>query len=137
MIEYFLDKLDRFVQLYCEKKKEDRQLADDALRAVVLALNETEIYYARRERGMPRSEDSEMQLSRYWSAASIPLRHIDPIFSQTCDHKSRYWLNPDDWDDKKIVKYKIRLSTVSKKIRELRGIGVAKNLAAKRKNSLT
>jgi hypothetical protein len=80
MIEYLLDKLDRFVQLYHEKKKEDRQLADDALRAMVFALNETEIYYARRERGMPRSEDSEMQLSRYWSAASIPLRHIDPIF---------------------------------------------------------
>lgn len=133
MIEYLLDKLERFVELYHEKKKEERQLADDALRAVLLALNETEIYYARRERGAPRSEDSEMQLSRLWSAASIPLRHIDVSFSDICDHKSRFWLNPDDWEEKKVAKYKIRLTTLSKKVKRLRRVGVARFSNAKKK----
>ncbi len=126
MIEYLLDKLDRFVELYREKKKEERELADDALRAVLIALNETKIYYARRDRGAVRSEETEMQLSRYWSAASIPLRHIDPNFARVCEHKSRFWLNPDDWDEAKLAKHSIRLSTVSKRVKSLRRVGVTK-----------
>lgn len=121
MIEYMMEALERFVGLYREKKKENRQLTDDALRAVQFALNETEIYYARLDRGSLRNEETELQLSRYWSAASIPFRHVDTGFADVCEHKSRYWLNPENWDEKKVARYKIRLSNVARRVRVIRG----------------
>jgi hypothetical protein len=124
-----------FLDRYEEAKKDRRQLADDALRAVSHALNETEIYYARRERGAPRSEETELQLARYWSAAAIPLRHIDLGFSEACEHKSRYWLNPDAWDEKMLARHKIQLTQVTKRVRELRGFRAAPSLGSRRKSA--
>lgn len=135
MIEYVIGRLERLVELYREKKKEERQLADDALRAVQLALNETEIYYARLDRGSPRNEETELQLSRYWSAASIPIRHVDVEFADVCEHKSRYWLNPDSWDQKKVARYKIRLTSVTKKVRKLRRVPMVRFSLAKKRNA--
>jgi hypothetical protein len=89
---------------------------------VQIALNETEIYYTRLDRGLPKCEDTEMQLSRYWSAASIPIRQIDVEFADVCEHKSRYWLNPDSWDQRKIARYKIQLTSVASKVRQLRRV---------------
>lgn len=139
MIEILTESLESFVEFcinfYNKKSNAKRQDVEDALRAVQIALNETQIYYALRDRGMPRNDEKEVQLSRYWSAASIPLRHIDFDFAERCEHKSLYWLNPDDWSDRKIGRYKIRLSSVAKKVRALRGVGIKKFSAATPKKS--
>lgn len=124
MIEYVLDKLEEFVRGRGEMKNQRRQIADDALRAVGIALNETEIYYARLQRGAARSEETELQLSRYWAAASVPLRHVDLNLADTCEHKSRYWLDPTTWDEAKIKKFKIRLTSVARKVRQLRRVHI-------------
>jgi hypothetical protein len=139
MIELLAGSLEKFVE-FCvkfsnKKVNAKRQDVDDALRAVQIALNETQIYYALRDRGMPRNDEKEVRLSRYWSAASIPLRHIDPDFAERCEHKSLYWLNPDDWSDTKVGQYKIRLISVAKSVRALRGIGIKKFSVAKPKRT--
>jgi hypothetical protein len=122
MIEYLLDKLEQLLDIRREKKKERRLLVDDALRAVSIALNETEIYYAKLERGLPKDQHAEEQLARYWSAASVPLRHVDPSFADRCEHKSRYWVDREQWSDDMDKKYDIRLGTIAKRIRRLRAI---------------
>jgi hypothetical protein len=139
MIEVLTESLEGFVtfcvNFYSKKSNARRQDVDDALRAVQIALNETQIYYALRDRGEARSDEKELQLSRYWSAASIPLRHVDPGFAQMCEHKSLYWLNPDNWSDRKVRRYKIRLSTVTKRVRALRGVGIKRFSVAKPKKA--
>ena len=54
--------------------KEKREQKDAALRAIVIALDETAIYY--RDIGASKARDltREAQLAKYWSAAAIPMR---------------------------------------------------------------
>jgi len=99
--------------------KDRRELKDNALRAISHALTETYLYYRRMELGKGRDNDIEAQLSKYWSAAAIPIRHIDPNLAQLCEHKSDYWVNPDRWDQKKVKKIGIGLEQVRKRYRAL------------------
>jgi hypothetical protein len=92
--------------------KEQRERADNALRAVCTALNETEIYYQKYGRTNRRDFETEEQLSRYWAAAAIPLRHIDRYFSMICEHKSAYWVDPEKWTDQDVLDFKIDLRNV-------------------------
>lgn len=99
--------------------KDNREMRDNALRSVSHALNETCIYYRNMERGKPRSTEIEDQLSRYWAAAAIPIRHLDRNLSTICEHKSDYWLNPDRWSDEEIKEFGIELGKVRNEYREL------------------
>jgi hypothetical protein len=97
-------------------RRERRELADNALRAVSHALNETYLYYSRYERAGPNKETEE-QLSRYWAAAAIPLRHIDPEFAMICENKSEYWTNPEHFSSADIKNFGIGLSEVRQRYR--------------------
>jgi hypothetical protein len=58
-------------------------------------------------------------LSRYWSAAAIPLRHIDNELAQICEYKSEYWVNPESWDPLRIQQLGIGLKDVRERYRRL------------------
>jgi len=112
VIPEFIRGLKDFLDFRKSVKKEQRELADNALRAICTALNETEIYNKRYRRTNRRNLDTEEQLSRYWAAAAIPLRHINRHFSLICEHKSAYWIDPEKWTDQDVQDFKIDLKTV-------------------------
>ena len=112
IIAEFLKGLKDFLDFRKVAKKEQRELVDNALRAICTALNETEIYYKTYHRTKKRNSDTEDQLSRYWAAAAIPLRHIDRHFSNICEYKSAYWTDPEKWTDQEVRDFKIDLKTV-------------------------
>ncbi|MCC5846388.1 MAG: hypothetical protein JJU05_19230 [Verrucomicrobia bacterium] len=101
-----------------DMRKERRDLADNALRAVSHALNETHLYY--RDFGTIGSDsERERQLALLWSAAAIPVRHIDEGFALTCDQKAEYWTNPTNFSDDDIEKFGIELGKVKRKYRKI------------------
>ncbi|KAA0013288.1 hypothetical protein F0A17_08645 [Billgrantia pellis] len=99
--------------------KERRELRDNALREILVALDETYLYYRDIERGKGRSDDREALLVRYWSAAAIPMRHIDRDLAQRCDQKAEYCLNPDTYDADAVKELGIGLESVRNAYRTL------------------
>lgn len=99
--------------------KERRELRDNALRAILVALDETYLYYRDIERGKERSEEREALLARYWSASAIPMRHIDRDLARRCDVKAEYWLNPERYEIDQIKELGIGLESVRNAYRTL------------------
>jgi hypothetical protein len=83
MLDSIIQQLDKLVDRLTALRKERREQADSALRAISVALDETYLYYQRIERGSERCLETEQQLVKYWSAAAIPMRHVDPRLAQT------------------------------------------------------
>jgi hypothetical protein len=99
MLEFVIEKLIALLGPIATLSKEKRELKDNALRSVSTALRETQLYYRDLGKGKERSMDIEAQLAKYWSAAAIPLRHIDEELAMACEHKAEYWVNPEQWSD--------------------------------------
>lgn len=99
--------------------KERRELRDNALRGILVALDETFLYYRDIERRHQRDLDREALLVRYWSAAAIPMSRIDPDLARRCDQKSEYWLNPDRYDAGAVAELGIGLESVRNAYRTL------------------
>jgi len=116
-LEWITAKLIDLLPIISEVSKSKRELADNALRSVSHALTETCLYVSRYLDQGKRDPEIETQLSRYWSAAAIPLRHIDNELSQICEYKSEYWINPEGWNHAKAKGAKIDLETVREKYR--------------------
>lgn len=97
MIEWFVQQVISLIDPIAELGKERRALADSALSALSTALTETCLYYRELGEGCPRQPKQEAQLARLWATAAVPLRHIDRHLAETCQMKSKYWVNPDTW----------------------------------------
>ncbi|MCW8828629.1 MAG: hypothetical protein OQK94_06195 [Gammaproteobacteria bacterium] len=119
MLEMIAGRLTALLGPLRAMSKENRELRDNALRAVSHALSETLIYYRGLERGKERNTEIEDQLSRYWAAAAIPIRHLDGELAMICDKKSEYWLNPEQWSVSDIRKFGIELGKVQREYRQL------------------
>lgn len=116
-LEWIAERLIALLPVLSEVSKNKQELADNALRSISHALTETCLYVSRYLDQGKRDQEIETQLSRYWSAAAIPLRHIDNDLSQICEYKSEYWINPEGWDPSKTNGAKIDLETVREKYR--------------------
>ncbi|MFB6342869.1 hypothetical protein ACE1ET_14170 [Saccharicrinis sp. FJH62] len=99
--------------------KDRRELKDSALRAIATALNETYLYYRDLRNANERNMERESQLSKYWSAAAIPMRHFDENLAGICDAKSEYWINPESYSNEQIVSLGIELGNVRDAYRKL------------------
>ena len=117
MIEWFVERLISLLGPIENAVKDRRELADNALRALSHALTETSLYL--NGPGKKRNREIEEMLAKYWAAAAIPLRHIDPEFAERCQYKSEYWINPEYWNAESSHKQVVKLSEVSSKLREL------------------
>ena len=117
-IEWVFKQLIALISAVADLSKEKRELADDALRAISLALTETSIYYEKYNKTRQRNKETEEMLVRYWSAAAIPLRHINLGLAEICELKSEYWLDPTGWNEEKANGIAIDLETVRKKYKE-------------------
>jgi hypothetical protein len=119
MITFVIEKLISLPRPVTSLSKERRELRDNALRSISHALDGTYLYYRDLDRGKPRNLETEAQLSRYWSAAAIPIRHIDEELAFICDQKSECWLNPETWDHERVKEVGIALDDVRKRYRGL------------------
>lgn len=116
-IEWVVERLISLIPAIGNASKDKREVADNALRSVSHALTETCIYVNHYIEKDKRDEEIEAQLSRYWSAAAIPLRHLDRELSEICEYKSEYWLNPRNWDASRAKGIAIDLESVREKYR--------------------
>ncbi len=119
MLEFVIEKLIALLGPIATLSKEKRELKDNALRSVSTALRETQLYYRDLGKGKECSMDIEAQLAKYWSAAAIPLRHIDEELAMACEHKAEYWVNPEQWSDEEIVRLGIKLEDVAQAYRNI------------------
>lgn len=119
MLETVISGLTGLISPLSSITKGRRELKDNALRAISHALNETYLYYRDIQHGSSRDLDREAQLSKYWSAAAIPISHIDERLASICDYKSEFWVNPENWDNDRIDETGIELDKVRSKYRNL------------------
>ncbi|WNC71442.1 hypothetical protein RGQ13_15115 [Thalassotalea psychrophila] len=126
MLEFLVTKLIALMGPIATLSKEKRELKDSALRAISTALQETKIYYRSLDSGSERNQETEAQLVKYWGAAAIPIRHIDEELAMACEHKSEYWLNPDNWSNEEVKEFGIKLQDVTVAYRQLAMPSIAK-----------
>lgn len=119
MFEFLLDRLINLLGPIATLSREKREIKDDALRAISIALRETQIYYRDLGHRNKRNRDKEAQLVKYWAAAAIPLRHIDEELAMICEHKADFWLEPENWSNEDIERVGIKLTDVSSAYRKL------------------
>lgn len=119
MLEYIVERLTALIGPLQNLSRDRRGLKDNALRAISHALNETYLYYEDLSQGMSRDRDIERQLSNYWAAAAIPLRHIDEEVAMICEHKAEFWVNPDNWTADQIAQHGIALDGLRVKYRQM------------------
>jgi hypothetical protein len=119
MLELIATKLTALLGPLRAMSKDNRETRDNALRAISHALNETYIYYRGLDRGKNRNLEIEDQLSRYWAAAAIPIRHLDHELAMICEHKSEYWLNPEQWTSEQVTEFGIEVEKVRNSYRNL------------------
>ncbi len=125
MLEFAIEKLISLLGPIASLGKEKRELKDTALRAIHTALYETKIYYRDIDRGMPSDSDREALLVKYWSAAAIPMRHIDEDFAVMCENKAEFWVKPADWNDEMASEYGIKLEEITEAYRRVSGTSSA------------
>jgi hypothetical protein len=119
VLSFIIEQFTALIEPIQNLSKEKRELKDNALRSISHALNETYLYYSGLTKGKPRNEEIEKQLSNYWAAAAIPLRHLNENLAMTCEYKADYWVNPDNWTDEQIEEHEIALDLVRGKYRNL------------------
>ena len=119
MIEWVVERVSALIPAIEKLSVAKREMKDNALRAISHALNETYLYYSSLENGKRRNREIEAQLSRYWAAAAIPLRHLDQELASVCEHKSEYWVNPDSWGQARVDQLGIGLKKVRNQYRTL------------------
>jgi hypothetical protein len=133
MMEWIVERLISLLGPIATMSKDKRDLQDNALRSISHALQETKIYYRNLDAGKERSYDIENQLAKYWSAAAIPLRHIDQELAMNCEDKAEYWLSPERFSNEDIKKMGIRLTDLSTAYRKL----VAPKFSARARDKVT
>lgn len=119
MIKEIIEGLSKILGPIATLSKDRRELKDSALRAISTALNETYLYYRDINNGSQKNPEREAQLSKYWSAAAIPIRHFDEQLAQVCENKSEYWINPYSYDERTIRELGIALDDVRKAYRKM------------------
>jgi hypothetical protein len=118
-MEWIVERFISLIPILASAGKDKRELADAALRALSIALDETSIYINSRNRGNKDNHDIEYQLARYWSAAAIVVRHFDADLAEICTEKNRFWLDPDGWEGNSKQKERISLDNVRAQYSEL------------------
>ena len=88
----------------------------NALNALYVATNETRLYLHDREEA-DRSREAE--LSRLWGAAGIALRNVDRSLADRCFSKASAWVEPEKWDDARIVKADIEIDSMYQELRRI------------------
>jgi len=92
---------------------------DAAVKAVLLAVNETKLYIASLDRGEPKRRDQERLLVQLWTDAAVAIRRSDPQLAERLQMKAEYWADPENWTAHDIKSAAIGIEAVAARAREL------------------
>ncbi|HRI93610.1 MAG TPA: hypothetical protein PLS93_18435 [Accumulibacter sp.] len=112
-----------WIQTLLGEKRELQREEKNAIRALYVAANETQMYFNRLDRpflarnknelnNFQRDIEREEQLSRLWLDASIEVRAFNPELAMRCFEKAGYWTNPDDWSEEDVKRANISLKSM-------------------------
>ncbi len=105
---------------WLDRLSERQERADAAVKAVLLALNETRAYIADWNAGR-RSRDRELLLVRLWTDAAVAIRRRDRDFAQQLQMKAEYWTDPEKWTSADVRRAGISIKSVAGRARTLLG----------------
>lgn len=105
---------------WLDRTEKRQERADAAVKAVLLALNETQAYIADWNSGR-RSREREVALVRLWTDAAVAIRRKYPDFAQRLQMKAEYWTDPERWTAADVERAGIRIKTVAAQARALLG----------------
>jgi hypothetical protein len=100
------------------QRRKDR--ADDTVKTVLVALNQTKAYITDWNKG-ERSREREHALVRLWTEAAVAIRRHDKDFADALQMKAEYWADPENWTDEQVRNAGIGIETVANKARLLLG----------------
>ncbi len=92
---------------------------DAAVKAVLLAVNETKLYIASLDRGEPHRREHERLLVQLWTDAAVAIRRSDPELAERLQMKAEYWADPENWTEHDIKSAAIGIETVATRARAL------------------
>ena len=92
-----------------DRKKESKE----ALRSVIRAVRETEVYIRHLKEGGEKSIKTEKELSLLWTNLSFSLEDLKlDKLSRRCSIKGKYWADPSKFDKELLNKAGTRLSDI-------------------------
>lgn len=115
MLEWVLNQLGPWLE--ARRRRQDHD--DAAIRAILLAVNETKAYIADTEGGLSASRDRERLLVQLWTEAAVAVRRSDPRLAERLQMKAGYWADPRNWDDHEIRRAQIGIDAVAEEARLL------------------
>jgi hypothetical protein len=100
-----------------DKRLVQRQQAVDAL---LRALNETRIYFGTQRLTKERNRSKEEEISRLWVEASKHVQPFDEEFANRCYAKGSYWADPVGWQEQDFMQADISIEQVENSLKDLR-----------------
>jgi hypothetical protein len=85
---------------------------DDAVKTVLLALNETEAYIAE-SKETKRDRARERRLVTFWTDAAVAIRRNDPDLAGRLEAKAQYWTDPENWTPADVKRAGIQIKVVA------------------------
>ena len=105
---------------YLEAKKANKTSeAVEALTEVIDASERTQTYLQGRVEGMERNRSTEYELAEKWSRAAFLISRVSPELSVRLNAKSKFWRNPDTWEQDLRAHKDISLDSVTQDARKL------------------
>jgi hypothetical protein len=105
---------------YLEAKKANKtNEAVEALTEVIEASERTQTYLQGRVEGIERNRSTEYELAEKWSRTAFLISRVSPELSVRLDAKSKFWRNPDTWQQDLRAHKDISLDSVTKDARKL------------------
>ncbi len=108
---------------WLDRLAKGQERADAAVKAVLLALNETKAYVADWKSGQ-RVRERELLLVRLWTDAAVAVRRKDRDFAHQLQMKAQYWTDPERWTPEDVKRAGIQIDAVSDLARSLLGGGM-------------
>ncbi len=95
-----------------------RGASDEAVAALLQALNATEAYLSDRVRfGEDRRREAE--LVSLWTECAVLLRHTNPELANALKHKARSWAVPEEYDQSHIERLGIDLKRIRQEVDDI------------------
>jgi len=108
------------VMAYLEAKKGNQTPeAINALKEVINASEKTQSYLSKRNVGGSKDFDKEQELAELWSKASLLTSRINADLSVRLSAKSKFWRDPENWENSMRAYKDISLEGVTNDAKEL------------------
>jgi hypothetical protein len=124
----FLDQIGRWF----DRAETRAAREDDALRALLTAVNATKRYLGTRAAGRAASARSEARLVALWTEAAVRVRRLDRELAHRLQLTAEYWAHPSRWTARDLRTARIRIEEIAAAARSLLRRGVLKRRQLRR-----